>query len=225
MQSDLTQELIAIFSRLAGGDFSARLERNNTRDMRDVLAFSVNTVAEEMQRVYAERERNTQEIEQAINDLSERFLALASGDFSVRIPRSNNGDPMDVLAFLFNNVAEELGEVFLKARELNERLEDEVASRTRALSAALGQVNAIFDNMADGVVAVDRVARATSVNPAFIKLLLLDPGLSPEDIELPPLLSDLALRSVVTEKDAAGGGGVAGGEDGGRNSFSAAWAG
>ena len=53
----LPADLVDAFVRLAKGDFTVRLPRNLRRDTDDALAFFVNVVAEQLQRLTADRER------------------------------------------------------------------------------------------------------------------------------------------------------------------------
>lgn len=82
--------------------------------------------------------------------------------------------------------------------ELNEHLEDEVAARTTELRAALARSQAILDNMADGLVAVDHDGLVQAVNPAFSKILFLEHDIGGKravDV-MPSELSALAKRSM-----------------------------
>jgi signal transduction histidine kinase/CheY-like chemotaxis protein len=109
-------ELISAFVRLAKGDFSVRLVRNFQRDEADTLAFFVNLIAEELDRLFQERERQKKELDRAIAELSEKFRAVAAGDFAARATRTEKGDATDVLAGLFNNTVAELGRAQARLR-------------------------------------------------------------------------------------------------------------
>ena len=149
----IADELIEAFLRLARGDFSVRLKRNNTRDTADTLAFFVNLIAEELQRLLNERDRSHRELEQHVRELSEAFLALAAGNYEVRAKRSGNGDPIDVMSFLFNNTAEEIGEA--------------VAEMERRRSV----LEAILESMIDGVLLLDAHGMIKRSNAATTRLL------------------------------------------------------
>ncbi len=84
--------------------------------------------------------------------------------------------------------------------ELNEHLEDEVAARTAELRAALARSQAILDNMADALVAVDHDGIVQAVNPAFGKVLFLDHDIAGKVAAsvMPIELADLAKRSIDT---------------------------
>jgi two-component system, NtrC family, sensor kinase len=152
-EAKIAEEMIQAFVRLAKGDFSVRLERTFARDTNDTLAYFVNLIAEELGRYVSERERMRQSLEDDVANLSEVFLALASGHFEVRAARSGRGDHADVLAYLVNNTAEELGGAF---GELE---------RQRSVLAA------ILDAMLDGVLLLDAQSTILRSNAAIAQLL------------------------------------------------------
>jgi PAS domain S-box-containing protein len=164
------QALIDAFIRLAKADFTVRLPRNFKRDYDDTLAFFVNLIAEELDRLTKERERTHQKLEEDVTRLSEHFLAFASGDFSVRAPRTDSGDPLDVLAFLFNNTAAEVEEAF------------------RELRSQRAVVEAILESMLDGVLLLDEGGVVRRANGAMARLLGRD------QLEGVPLASLVAER-------------------------------
>ena len=135
--------------KLAAGDFSVRLPRSHHRDEADTVAYMVNLVAEEVNRLVRERERERDELRASIALLSEHFVRLAAGDFSVRAVRSGSGDPLDVLAYMFNNTADEVGEAF---GELD---------RQKTL------LEAILDSMVDGLLLLDQTGRVRRGNGAI----------------------------------------------------------
>lgn len=149
----LADELIAAFVRLAKGDFSVRLDRNFERDTQDTLAFFVNLIAEEMEHLLSERERSLAELESRVAELSELFLGLAAGDFTVRAHRTGQGDPLDVLAYLFNNTVAEVGDAF---SELGRRREI---------------LDGILESMLDGVLLLDASGTVLQVNRALCGLV------------------------------------------------------
>ncbi len=82
--------------------------------------------------------------------------------------------------------------------QLNEHLEDEVALRTQELRAALARSQAILDNMADGLVAVDHDGIVQAANPAFSKILFLTGEVASQvaaDV-MPRELAELAQLSI-----------------------------
>ncbi len=167
-----TTQLIDAFVRLARADFTVRLERTNRRDTEDVLALFVNLIAEELDRLLREKERQRQELESGVSALSELFLRLAAADFSVRAQRSNTGDPLDVLAYLFNNTAAEVGEAFAEIE------------RQRAVLAA------IFESMIDGVLVLDGQGSVVRANAAALGLV----GLEATEVEGKPFAELLSSK-------------------------------
>ena len=149
----LAEEMIEAFVRLAKGDFSVRLERTFARDTDDTLAYFVNLIAEELGRYVSERETMRRGLEEEVATLSEVFLALASGRFETRAQRTGRGDPVDVLAYLVNNTAEELGGAFAE------------------LERQRGVLAAILDAMLDGVLLLDATSTIRRSNPAIAELL------------------------------------------------------
>lgn len=89
-----------------------------------------------------------------------------------------------------------------KITELNEHLEDQVAERTSELRAALARSQAILDNMADGLVAVDDEGVVQAVNPAFARILFIEhveTGRAADEV-MPAELAALARESIATCK-------------------------
>ncbi len=82
--------------------------------------------------------------------------------------------------------------------ELNEHLEDQVAVRTNELRSALARSQAILDNMADGLVAIDRDGMVSVSNPALGRILFIDDDLAGKRASdvLPEALATLARASV-----------------------------
>ena len=149
----VTDELVEAFLRLARADFSVRLPRNFRRDTADLLAMFVNQIAEELGRMLEERESSRRQLADGVMELSEAFLRLAAGDFAARAPRSESGDPIDVLAYLFNNMAAEVGDVV-----------DEVRRQREFLAAT-------FESMIDGVLVVDAKGQVMQTNTSFCQAL------------------------------------------------------
>ncbi len=50
------EQLVDVFVRLSRGDLDARLPRTGNRDNRDVIAYLVNVLAEELAELFAERD-------------------------------------------------------------------------------------------------------------------------------------------------------------------------
>jgi two-component system, NtrC family, sensor kinase len=156
--ADLQDELIQALLRLAKGDFSVRLPRNYKRDTTDTLAYFVNLIAEELARLLAERERDHTALSSAVEQLTEQFLAFAAGDFSVRAPRSYKSDPIDVLAYLFNNTASEVEDAF------------------REIRLQHGVVEAILESMIESVMLLDARGQILRANHATGRLLGHEPS-------------------------------------------------
>lgn len=112
----LSDSVVTALVRLAEADFSVRLKRPGDRSRDDVLAFLINSIAEELSGLWEEGKRHQAEQKATVDMISEGLLALASGRFDWSAPRTNDGTPRDVLAFLLNNTAEELS-LLVKTRE------------------------------------------------------------------------------------------------------------
>jgi diguanylate cyclase (GGDEF)-like protein len=123
--------------RLCQGDFSFRLPRTHRRDQEDTIAFFVNSIAEELERILRETRAQEEKLAALVDRLSEALQAVAAGDFSSQVERDFSGDSSDVLAFLVNNTIAELGtrvaEAQRQAAEEKQRLEQLVADRTAEL--------------------------------------------------------------------------------------------
>jgi two-component system NtrC family sensor kinase len=180
---ELADELLQALIRLARADFSVRLPRDYSRDTHDVLAMFVNLIAEELDRLTTARELQRKKLEDGVAELSEAFLGLAAGDFRVRASRTNKGDPIDVLAFLFNNTAAEVGDAFATVERQRTALE------------------AILESMIDGVLLLDGEGRVRRANGAIERLLGSGPlaGLRFDELVI-PLDRDFA-SSLVTAVD------------------------
>jgi signal transduction histidine kinase/DNA-binding response OmpR family regulator len=104
---------------------------------------------------------------------------------------------MIYLGFEREKVNRSLEEANEKISQMNERLEDEVAARTRELQSALSQSRAILDNMADGMTAISKEGVVQASNPALSRMLFLESELAGKDAAqvLPKVLYDLAEKS------------------------------
>jgi len=190
---EIAAELVQAFTRLAEADFTVRLPRNYKRDHADALAFFVNLIAEQLDRLLADREKSRVELEAGVAALSQRFLAFAAGDFSIRAQRTGRGDPLDVLAGMFNTVADEAGRA--------------VHSRERQRAA----LEAILEAMIDGVLLLDSSATIVRSNGAMAALLGWNAGalagrpvtdiLVPGERAFVTQLSDLAWRGAFRDRD------------------------
>lgn len=104
---------------------------------------------------------------------------------------------MIYLGFEREKVNRSLEEANEKISLMNERLEDEVAARTRELQSALSQSRAILDNMADGMTAISKDGVVQASNPALSKMLFLEKDLAGKNAidVLPKVLFDIAEKS------------------------------
>ncbi len=149
----LPEDLVRAFISLAKGDFSVRLQRNFQRDTDDAIAFFVNVIAEQLDRLISERERVHEDLAAGVASLSEKFLALAAGDLSTRAVPTGRRDALDTLARMFNVMAVEVGTVFADHEKQRAVLE------------------ATFESMVDGVVLVGGKGIIQNANGAMARLL------------------------------------------------------
>jgi PAS domain S-box-containing protein len=190
---ELEGELVHAFTRLAEGDFSVRVPRNYKRDHADALAFFVNLIAEQLDRLLAARERSRVELEAGVAVLSARFLSFAAGDFTVRADRSGDGSPLDLLAGMFNTVANEVARSVLAREQQRAALE------------------AIVEAMIDGVLLLDANATILRSNGAMAELLGHDAAslvgrplaeiLVAEERDFASRLGELARRSAFRDRE------------------------
>jgi len=108
----IADEVLDAFVRLARADFSVRLPRTHAKDQADTLAMIVNVIAQELDRLWSDRERKQRELEVGVERLTEAFTSLASGNFAARAPRTGKGDTLDVLGRLFDDTAVALRDAF-----------------------------------------------------------------------------------------------------------------
>jgi len=135
--ASLEQRLTETFLRLAQGDFSVRMQRPGDRSSEDIIVYLVNVLAEELGERTAQRERERQTLNDSVADLNQTLVDLAAGNFDARARRDFTGSPTDVLAFLVNSCAEEIGALFSETVRQRDQLDLEVRSRARArLSSA-----------------------------------------------------------------------------------------
>ncbi|AFY35286.1 PAS domain S-box protein [Calothrix sp. PCC 7507] len=87
------------------------------------------------------------------------------------LQRNISGQPAAVLEINTDITARKQAEIAL--RQLNQKLETRVAERTAALENTLAEaqgLNAILDNLADGLLVVDTTGQITHFNPAFLTM-------------------------------------------------------
>lgn len=126
--------LISVLMRLAQADFSARVPRTMKGDRDDTVARLVNTMSEELSRMMAELKHHQSTLETAVTTFAEVLSAHAEGNFSARAPRTEDGSPLDVLAFIINSTGEETGRLFEERNLAYEELK--YAKETEAINNA-----------------------------------------------------------------------------------------
>jgi PAS domain S-box-containing protein len=174
VEQGIASDAVEAMIRLARADFSVRLKRSFSKDDQDVLAMFINLIAEELERLTRERELQQLELERAVQRLAEAFASLAAGNFRIRAPRTGKGDPIDVLSFLLNNTAVELGNAFTEIE------------RQRAV------VEAVLDSMVDGVLLLSGDGKVLRANRAMERLL---------GWEHPPALAGASFHSLLASRD------------------------
>jgi len=136
----LSRDLIEGFQRLVAGDFAYRLPRTLARDEEDTLAFSFNTVADELERTIRDMRATEQRLNEGVEAISAALMEAGAGNLDVRVARDYKGDQVDVLAFLVDTTISELrirvGENDQRNAEIQARLESLVDDRTRELREA-----------------------------------------------------------------------------------------
>lgn len=121
---EFVEQLREAFVSLSGGEFEARLPRSGARDAQDTVAYLFNLMAEELGELFAQRMQHRARMEALIDSVTGVLVNLGAGEFGSRVPRSFDGSPEDVLAYLVNNAAEELQELFLEIERKNAMLEE-----------------------------------------------------------------------------------------------------
>lgn len=180
------QDIIDAFVRLASGDFSVRLARTETGAAEDVVAYAVNTLAEELERLFAEQAQKQAALERAVASVTEVLVAQAAGNFAARASRTGAGDPLDLLAFLVNGTTEELGRLF-----------DRVEAQAR-------EMETILRCMSDGVVLLDPAGTVVRTNRALEELLGAPRGALRGEPVAAILAADPAGVAALLESAAAG---------------------
>lgn len=134
---ELPPPLVEALLRLCQGDFSYRLPRTMKRDMDDTVAFFVNTIAEELERILRASREQELRLAATVEGMAGALTRVAGGDFTAQVERDFSGDSADVLAFLVNGTILELGAFVAKAEQRAQddrlRLERLVRERTAEL--------------------------------------------------------------------------------------------
>ncbi|MEM6786531.1 MAG: response regulator [Myxococcota bacterium] len=140
---DENDPLVHCLMQMARADFSNRVPRTFTGDREDTVAYLTNTVAEELGRIVDELKTHHDDLEKAVGAFAEVLAAHAAGNFEARAPRSMEGDPLDVLAFIINNTGEETGRLFEERNRAFEELErtKETEAIARARTSFLANVS------------------------------------------------------------------------------------
>jgi signal transduction histidine kinase len=107
---------------------------------------------------------------QPLEDLSKETDAIASGDFTRRVSVLGS-DEIAALGNKFNTMAIRLQESSQAINAHRDRLEDEVRARTCELEQERASLEAVIENTADGILAIDRAGSIRLLNPAAIRLL------------------------------------------------------
>jgi signal transduction histidine kinase len=105
-----------------------------------------------------------------LEDLARESEAIAQGDFSRRVSVVGD-DEIAALGGKFNTMAERLEASSRKIREHQDRLEDEVRARTVELEHERKALEAVIENTAEGILAIDRAGRIGLLNTAARRLL------------------------------------------------------
>ena len=131
---ELPASFIEGMTHIRKGDFSYRVSRKDLSGAEDTAASLVNSIAEELDRLQRSTREKEHRLSSFIETLSQTLTQVASGDFSVEVPRDYSGDSIDVLAFLVNTTISEIAAMVedshRRAEEDMARLEQLVESRT-----------------------------------------------------------------------------------------------
>lgn len=101
-----------------------------------------------------------------IENLSKAAKAFSQGEWEQPL-QVNRSDELGLLAQSFNSMAGQLQESFTT-------LEERVATAKSELKEALIYLNSIVDNLADGLLVIDRDGKIARLNPALLSLFDLD---------------------------------------------------
>ena len=140
-----TQALLQGLLALSRGELGHRMLRTGTRDTVDTIAFLFNAMADQIQDLVESLNTEQTRLKHGVEELSEVLSRMAAADFDARVERSFDRSPLDVLAFLVNATAEELGALYAELKATNERIErqaqatvNERLAATNTLAAGVG---------------------------------------------------------------------------------------
>jgi len=137
----------------------------------------------------------TRRITEPIESLARGTREISSGNLDFRI-EVEAGDELGILVESFNGMTAELK----AGKETIERRNLELMERRR-------YIETLLQNLATGVVSLDREGRVTTINRAALSLLALAPGLDPVGQALQPLLSPghrAVIESLIEEVTSGG---------------------
>jgi two-component system NtrC family sensor kinase len=134
--------LLDTFVSIAQSDFSVRMERTGLRDTEDTIAYLVNLMAEELSELFALRQQYREKIEALISSVTDVLVRIGTGEFEARVPRTYDGTPEDVLAYLVNSAAEEVQGLFQEREQKNALLEEQAARQAIAERSAFSTLSA-----------------------------------------------------------------------------------
>lgn len=167
--------------KLAQGDFKHRLPRTMKRDEEDTIAFFINSIAEELERILVTSRAQELRLSALVDQLSKALIKVTAGNFSVQVARDFTGDSADVLAFLVNNTITELGKgvAASKRRAADDRLRLErlVAERTADLErlAVTDSLTGVVNRGKIFELAAEEAERAAQLNqPLCLAMVDLD---------------------------------------------------
>jgi diguanylate cyclase (GGDEF)-like protein len=179
--SGIPPALVDGLLKLCQGDFKHRLPRTWKRDEEDTIAFFINSIAAELERILDTSKAKEVRLSGLVDQLSKALIKVAAGNFGTQVQRDFAGDSADVLAFLVNSTITELGKVVAasqrRADEDRLRLERLVAERTAELErvAVTDTLTGVFNRGRIFEVAADEASRASRQSqPLCLAMLDLD---------------------------------------------------
>jgi signal transduction histidine kinase len=131
-----------------------------------------------------------------VGRLLDAFVSLAQGDFSVRMERTGRRDAADTIAYLYNLMAEELGELFALRLEYHDKIDALIRSVTDVLvKIGAGELDARVERTFDGT---PEDVLAYLVNSAAEEVQ----GLFQEREQKSAMLEEQATRQAIAERSA-----------------------